>query len=69
MKPAVGYCNNLFLAWFERVRTGWYNFVSIIVNVAPYGLLTAKTVGSAPRVALLVITQFADMLKSQIPHN
>ena len=35
----------------------------IIVNVTPVGLLTAATAGSAPRVALLVITQFTDHVK------
>ena len=48
---------------FDKVTTGTYNFVSIILNVAPDG---ATTAGLLPCASLLVIsakTQFLDQFK------
>ena len=51
------------------MTTGTYNFVSVILNVASIGLLTAATAGfalaSASLVALLVITHFSDQVKTR----
>ena len=51
----------------DKLTTGTYNFVSFILDVAFDGLLTAATAesasGSAPLVALLIITQFSDHVK------
>ena len=59
-----------------NVTNGTYNLVSVILNVASVGLLTAapagSTSGSESLVALLVIIQFADHVKkkfiSQLVH-
>ena len=49
------------------MTTGTSNFVSVILNVAIFGLVTAATAGSASRsaslVALLAITQLSDQVK------
>ena len=51
---------------FDKVTTGTYNFVSVILNVAFVGLSIAATAGFPPwagtasLVALLVNTQFLD---------
>ena len=51
----------------SKVTTRTYNFVSIILNIALIGLLTAantgSTSGSASLVALLVNTQFSVHVK------
>ena len=56
------------------MKTGTQNLLSIILNVAPVGLLILSTarfaLGSAFLVASLVITQFSETkLKSKILHN
>ena len=40
--------------------------MSLLLNVAFVGLLTAATAGSASPVALLVITQFSDQVKMRL---
>ena len=48
------------------MTTGPYNFVTVTLNIAFVGLLTAPTAGSASgpaSVVLLVITQFSDHVK------
>ena len=51
--------NNLLPSSVHKMTTGRYNFVSVILNTAFVGLLTAATAGlasgSASLVALLVI--------------
>ena len=49
----------------DKVTTGTYNLVSVILNVAFAGLLTAPTAGFASLVALLVNTQFSDHIKTR----
>ena len=49
------------------MSTGTYNFVSVILNIAVVGLITAATAGSASGpaslAALLLITQFLYQVK------
>ena len=51
------------------MTTGTYNFVSIILNTASVGLLTAAITGSASVLssfaALLIITKFSDQVKTR----
>ena len=51
------------------MSTGTYSFVSVILNVAFVGLLTAIiagfTSGSASLVTLLVVTHFSDQVKKR----
>ena len=53
-------CSNDLSSSIDKVTTGTYNFLSVILNVAFIGLLTSATAGSASvsasLVALLVIT-------------
>ena len=63
----TNFCKRLLLSSVDKVPTGTYNFLSIILNVAFVGLLTAATAGSASGsaslVAYLVIIQFSDKTK------
>ena len=63
----TNFSKRLLLSSVDKVPTGTYNFLSIILNVAFVGLLTAATAGSASGstslVAYLVIIQFSDKTK------
>ena len=56
----------LLSSFVDKVTTGTYNFVSVILNLAFVGLFTLVTAGFPPwagtasLVALLVNTQFLD---------
>ena len=70
MNPIFNCSNNLLSSSVDKVTTGTYNFVSVILNFVPVGLLVSATVGSASGsaslVALLVITQFSKQVKIRI---
>ena len=57
----------------DKVTTGIYSFVSVILNVGLSGLLTTATAGLASRaaslVASLIIAQFSDQVKSLRPSD
>ena len=67
LNPVFNCSKSLLSYSVDKVTTGTYNFVSVILNVAFVGLLTAATAGSASGsaslVALLAITQFSDRLR------
>ena len=66
LNPFFNCSKSLLSSSVYKVTTGTYSFVSVILNVAFVGLLTAATAGLSPWsgtasvVALLVITQFLD---------
>ena len=65
--PNLNCSNNLWSSLVDGVTTDTYNFVSVILNIAFVGLLTAATAGFASVTAslavLLAITQFLDQVK------
>ena len=64
LNPFVNFSKSVLSFLVDKVTTGTYSCVSVILNVAFVGLLTAATAGSASGsaslVAFLVITQFSD---------
>ena len=60
-------CKSLLSSSVDKVTTGTYYLVSLILNVAFDGLLIAATaglaLGLASFVALLVVTEFSDQVK------
>ena len=67
LNPDFNCSKKLLSSFVDKVTTGTYNFVSVILNVAFAGLLTAAiagfTSGFASLVALLVNTQFSVHVK------
>ena len=43
LNPVFNCSNNLLSSWVDKVTTGTYNFVSLILNVAPVGALISGT--------------------------
>ena len=63
LNPDSSYSKSFTSFSFDKVTTGTYNFVSVILNVAPDGATIARL---APCTALIVIsakTQFLDQVK------
>ena len=64
LNPDFNCSESLLLSSVDKVTTGTYSFVTVILNVVFVGLTTAATAesasGSASLVALLVSTKFSD---------
>ena len=73
LNPVFDWSNNLLSSSVDKVIAPTYNFVSVIVNVAPVGLLISANAesssGSSFLVALLVITQSLDQVKINLFHS
>ena len=77
MNPVFSCCNNLLSSWVERVTTGTYSLVSVILNVTPVGVFTAGLAGLSPFAATagyFVISvktqlQVQTMLRLDLLHN
>ena len=67
LNPVLNCSKSVLSLSVDRVTTGAYNFTSVILNVAFFGLLNAATAGSASGSAslgtLLVNTQFSGHVK------
>ena len=67
LNPVFNCSKSLLSSSVDKVTTRTCNFVSVVLNVAFIGLLTAATAGlasgSASHFALLVNTQFPDQIK------
>ena len=68
LDPVFNCSNNLLISSADKVTSGTYYVVYFISNVAFVGLLTEATAESASEsayfVAMLVITQFSDQVKT-----
>ena len=69
LNPVLNSSKSFLSFSVDKITTGTYNFVSIILNVAFVGLSVAATAGfawgSTSLVALLVNTQFSDHVKAR----
>ena len=69
LNPDFNCSKKLLSSFVDKVTTGTYNFVSVILNVAPIGLLILDIAGfplwarTASLVALLVNTHLSDHVK------
>ena len=69
LNPVLNCSKNLLSSLVERVTTGTYNFVSVILNVAFVGVFITGLAGLFPWAALAVCiiisvkTQFSDQVK------
>ena len=66
LNPDFNCSKKLLSSFVEKVTTGTYNFVSVILNVALLTLVTAgfsAWAGTASLVALLVNKQFSDHVR------
>ena len=73
MNPVFICFNNLLLFSVDKVTTGTYNFVLVILSVAFVGLLSSTTwrlaSGLSSHYTLFVTTQFSDHAKIKALHN
>ena len=67
LNPVFNCCKSFLSSLLDKVTTGTYNFVSVILNVAPIGALTLGTgesvLGSTSCVVSSVIIKFLDQAK------
>ena len=54
---------------FDKVTTGTYNFVSVVLNVVPDGATIAGLSPSASLVVISTKTQFLDQVKINYNYN
>ena len=58
------YCSNSFVSFsFDKITTGTYNFVSVILNFAPDGVTIAGLPSCAFLAVVSVKTKFYDQVK------
>ena len=75
LNPVFNCSKNLLSSSVDKVTTGTYNFVSVIVNAAFAGALISCLAGLSPRAATTAFviislkTQFSDHVKTYLAIN